>query len=83
MRLSLSQREEWAELDVEDNGVGIPGEDLARLFSHFHRGRNAAGYASNGLGLAIVKAIAEAHGASASAESSAGRTRFVLRLPAA
>jgi signal transduction histidine kinase len=48
---------------VEDSGIGILEEDIPRLFSRFHRGRNVSGYPGNGLGLAIVKTIADQHGA--------------------
>jgi signal transduction histidine kinase len=70
-----------ASLTVEDTGIGIPRDDLPRLFSRFHRGRNAASYPGSGLGLAIVKAIVEGHGGTIAAESLAQGARFVARLP--
>jgi signal transduction histidine kinase len=73
--------EGWGILWVEDTGIGIPPEELPRLFNRFHRGRNAASYPGSGLGLAIVKAVAERHGGHVEVESSPGKTRFTLRLP--
>jgi signal transduction histidine kinase len=66
---------------IEDDGIGIPPEDLPPLFNRFHRARNAATYPGNGLGLAIVKAVADAHGGKISVESSGHGTRFELSLP--
>ncbi len=68
---------------VEDSGIGIPPEDVAALFSRFHRGRNAAAYPGSGLGLAIVEATMELHGGKASVKSSPAGSRFELRLPLA
>ncbi len=66
---------------VEDDGIGVPPDDLPRLFSRFYRASNAAAYPGNGLGLAISRAIVEAHGGQIAVRSAAGRTRFELRLP--
>jgi signal transduction histidine kinase len=79
--VELVQEREWAELSVEDTGIGIPEDDLPHLFSRFHRGRNAAAYPGSGLGLAIVKAIAESHDGQVAAENTAQGARFTLRLP--
>jgi signal transduction histidine kinase len=68
---------------IEDTGIGIPPEDLPRLFERFHRGRNVHAYPGNGLGLAIVKAIIEGHGGRVWVESAPGQgTKFYLTLPA-
>jgi len=72
------------ELWVEDTGIGIPVDDLPRLFDRFHRGGNAAGYPGSGLGLAIAKAIVEHHGGRIEAESVLGEgTRLFFTLPKA
>ena len=80
--VGLCQEGEWAELWVEDSGIGIPEEDLPHLFSRFHRGRNAAAYPGSGLGLAIVKAIVEAHGGQVRGENVEQGARFTVWLPA-
>jgi two-component system OmpR family sensor kinase len=69
---------------VEDNGPGIPADQLERVFDRFHRTDAARDRASGGtgLGLAIVRAIAEAHGGSvAAARSGLGGARIELELP--
>jgi signal transduction histidine kinase len=69
---------------VEDNGPGIPADQLERVFDRFHRTDPARDRASGGtgLGLAIVRAIAEAHGGSvAAARSPLGGARIELELP--
>jgi signal transduction histidine kinase len=69
---------------VEDDGPGIPGDQLEQVFDRFHRtdsGRDRAS-GGTGLGLAIVRAIALAHGGSVSARRSAsGGARIELVLP--
>lgn len=50
-----------ARLWVRDEGVGIPAEDLGRIFERFARSDTARGTEGSGLGLTIAQAIAEAH----------------------
>lgn len=77
----LHQEGDWVSLWVQDSGIGIPAEDLPRLFNRFHRGRNAAAYPGSGLGLAIVKAIVTGHGGQVMAQNREQGARFVLKLP--
>jgi signal transduction histidine kinase len=60
---------------VKDNGIGIPEEDLPRIFERFYkadksRGRNSGG---NGLGLSLVRKIVHIHGGRVRADSTAGQ----------
>ncbi|RFC40961.1 MAG: two-component system, OmpR family, sensor histidine kinase QseC [Candidatus Nitrotoga sp. CP45] len=61
--VSITHQQGLACLSVNDNGPGIPEEELARVSERFYRpiGTNASG---SGLGLSIVNRIAEIHGAS-------------------
>jgi signal transduction histidine kinase len=71
-------------LEVEDTGIGIPKDDLPRIFEEFFRSANARGHTSDGtgLGLSIVRAVAEQHGGKVSVESAPGKgTRFTVDLP--
>ncbi len=72
------------ELAVADTGIGIPPEDLPRIFERFYRvdkGRSRE-QGGTGLGLSIVKHIAEAHGGRVSVESTLGRgSRFAVFFP--
>ncbi|MCO5166518.1 MAG: ATP-binding protein [Planctomycetes bacterium] len=69
-------------VSVEDRGVGIPPDELPRLFEKSFRARTAGGVEGLGLGLYIVRRIAEAHGGRVWAESRVGQgSTFHLALP--
>ena len=75
-----------AVIEVRDAGVGIPPEQLAHLFTKYHRvpGDTSRRVGGTGLGLLIVKEIVEAHGGSVTALSTgvAGEgTVFRVELP--
>jgi two-component system sensor histidine kinase SenX3 len=75
---------EWIELRVRDHGIGIPTQDLERIFERFYRvdrarGRDTGG---TGLGLAIVRHVASNHGGEITVDSVEGvGSTFTLRLP--
>jgi signal transduction histidine kinase/CheY-like chemotaxis protein len=72
----------FVEVDVADDGPGIPLADQERVFDEFVRLDGRAGAEGLGLGLAIVKRIAGLLGAPIRLVSSPGRgARFILRLP--
>jgi len=84
VRIALEERDGWAIGTVEDSGIGIPPQDLGRIFEEFYRTPQAKEVAprGTGLGLPLVKEILEAHGGSIAVESEVGRgSRFVFRLP--
>ena len=73
-------------VSVKDTGIGIPKEDLPRIFDRFHRAANARTMTERGtgLGLSIVKSILIAHGCRIWAESALGKgTTFFFSLPKA
>jgi two-component system OmpR family sensor kinase len=74
-----------AEVEVVDEGPGIPPDVLPTVFERFVRGESSRSRAhgSTGLGLAIVSSIVAAHGGSVDVDSRAGRTAFRVRLPVA
>jgi signal transduction histidine kinase len=67
---------------ISDTGIGIPAEDLSRIFFKYYRSAGATGFKGTGLGLAISKAIVEAHGGSIGVESTvAVGSRFKVTIP--
>jgi PAS domain S-box-containing protein len=72
-----------AEIVVQDEGIGIPRDDLPRIFDRFHRGSNVVTrIAGTGLGLAGVRQMVELQGGSISVESEQGvGSTFTLRIP--
>src|SRR5437588_2337792 len=85
IRLSARQRDGQLELSVSDEGIGIAGEDLPRIFERFYRADKARSpdrVRGTGLGLAIVKHVAQLHGGRVEAESELGRgTTIRVILP--
>lgn len=82
--IATSNRSE-IEIEVRDEGVGIPPEDLPFIFERFYKADKArvrGESGGTGLGLAIVKNIVESHGGHISAASRLGEgSCFTLRLP--
>jgi signal transduction histidine kinase len=73
------------EVSVSDSGIGIPEDQLGRIFNRFHQvdGSSTRRYGGVGLGLSIVRSILDAHGASIKVESGLGSgTTFRFWLPA-
>ena len=73
-----------AEIAVADTGIGIPADQIARIFNRFHQVESSTTrrFGGVGLGLAIVKSILEAHGSSIEVDSREGEgTVFRFRLP--
>lgn len=72
------------DIAVEDNGSGVPEEELKRIFNRFYRVEKSRSRESggSGLGLAICRSIAQAHGGSVHAYRSAlGGLGVNIRLP--
>ncbi|MBV9358888.1 MAG: response regulator, partial [Chloroflexi bacterium] len=76
---------EWAILRVVDHGVGIPADQLPRVFDRFFRGRNVVGRIyGTGIGLAGVRQIVEQHEGTIALDSAEGRgTTVTIQLPLA
>jgi two-component system OmpR family sensor kinase len=69
-------------VSVADRGIGIPPDDLPRLFERYHRGGNVSGIVGTGVGLYLVKMAVDLHRGSVAVESREGEgARFTVRLP--
>ncbi len=73
--ISIEDEKTRASVAVQDNGIGIPKENLDKIFDDHFRSKNAVAHYSNGtgLGLSMVKEIVVLHGASIQVESIVGR----------
>ena len=71
-------------ITVEDNGIGIPEQDIPRIFDRFYRAHNSGvNIKGTGLGLAIVKLICDKHDAEINVTSTLGKgTKFEVILSA-
>ena len=70
-------------ITVSDSGIGIPGDDVPRLFAEFFRASNVKNVIGTGLGLAIVKEIVSRHGGQINVESKEGiGTTVTILFPA-
>ena len=82
--ISVQENDEMIEVDVADDGAGVPEEHREQIFERFSRidEARARDGASTGLGLAITREIVEAHGGHITVEDGEPGARFVFRFPA-
>jgi PAS domain S-box-containing protein len=82
----LAARGRFIEISVLDTGIGIPGDDIERIFDPFEQGDNSIGrkYQGTGLGLSLTRRLVELHGGEIRAESEGhgkgSAFRFILPL---
>lgn len=84
VRVARTENEPYVKISIEDTGVGIPAEDVGKLFTKFYRSSNVvrAETEGSGLGLYIVKNIVERHGGALDVESVVNRgTKVTISLP--
>ncbi|MBC2579416.1 response regulator [Clostridium sp. DJ247] len=81
--VSYSVKENYMEICVEDNGVGIPEEEISTIFSIYEQGQGISEkYGGTGLGLYITKNLVELHGGKIAVSSIVGKsTKFMFTLP--
>jgi two-component system phosphate regulon sensor histidine kinase PhoR len=73
-------------VEIEDTGIGIPADQLARIFERFYQvdGTTTRRFGGTGLGLAIVKQIVENHGGQVGVKSELGKgSLFYFTIPKA
>jgi PAS domain S-box-containing protein len=84
IKVQLQQKEGHAELQVSDTGVGIPSEEMPKLFERFHRIENTRSrtHEGSGIGLALVHELVKLHGGAMRVESVLGKgTTFFVSIP--
>jgi signal transduction histidine kinase len=75
-------KDNWVVISVQDFGVGIPDEDMPRLFDRYFRARTAKGTTGTGVGLAFAREIIRLHRGTIEVASHEGAgTTFTIRLP--
>ncbi len=82
IRISAEEEGDRDVLVIADNGMGVPADDLSRLFRRFERGSNTRGISGSGLGLHIVREVVLGHGGEVWVESVEGEgATFRVALP--
>lgn len=84
IEVALHHRGAVAELTVRDSGVGIPADQLPRVFARFHRVEGSAGRSmeGTGIGLALVRELVRLHGGDVRADSQVGvGSVFTVTIP--
>ena len=83
IEISAKEIDGFVEIEVADFGMGIPKEDLERVFDKFYRVHRPDNVAGSGLGLSIARGIIEAHGGRITAVNRTGGgtvVKFTLPL---
>jgi signal transduction histidine kinase len=84
--ISLAIEEQQAVLRVSDEGIGVPPDEVDKVFGRFERGSNAVhrGIVGTGIGLAYVREVVTAHGGAVQVDSRQDvGSVFTIRLPLA
>jgi PAS domain S-box-containing protein len=84
IEVALRPAGERVELTIRDTGIGIPPDELPRLFERFHRVTNARGriFEGSGIGLALVQELVRLHGGSLRVASAPDQgTTFTISVP--
>jgi signal transduction histidine kinase len=80
--LTLICQEDRVQIHLQDQGIGIPSQDLHGLFEPFQRASNVGKIPGTGLGLAIAKQCVDLHGGDVLVESEEGKgTKLMITLP--
>ena len=82
VEIAATRAEREVLLSVRDNGIGIPADELPRIWDRLYRGDKSRSQRGLGLGLSLVKAVVEAHQGRVEASSDpGGGSVFSLSLP--
>lgn len=84
IKVELLSHNKFAEISIEDTGIGIPEDDLPFIFERFYRAEKsrARETGGTGIGLALVKQILLLHNGTIDVKSTVGKgTTFTVSLP--
>ena len=80
--LSIYYKDNLAYISIEDSGIGIPEDEIEKVFHSFYRASNTITYQGSGLGLSVAKQFMELHGGKISLTSTLNKgTTVTLCLP--
>jgi PAS domain S-box-containing protein len=79
--IKISKTKEILNIEVKDNGIGIPASEINNLFQSFYRASNSTNFEGTGLGLAIVKEFVNINNGTISVKSKLNEgTSFTIHL---
>lgn len=82
VNIKLQHTGKWIEILFEDKGIGIPDEDIRKVFEPFYRGTNALSVSGSGIGLPLVSQIIKNHNGDIDLSSEIGKgTTVIIKLP--
>lgn len=82
MTITAARNHQHIYIVVADTGMGIPPEDIAKIWDRLYRGDKSRSQRGLGLGLSVVKAVVHAHHGEVHVTSQPGRgARFSLAFP--
>lgn len=81
IEIKLKKSGDFAVAEFKDSGMGIPEEDIPRIFDKYYRSKSASGLEGSGLGLAVCKRICALAGGKIEAESRGKGATFTVTLP--
>ena len=80
--LSIYYRDNYAYISIQDSGIGIPADEIEKVFHSFYRASNTITYQGSGLGLSVAKQFMELHGGKITLTSTLNKgTEVILCLP--
>jgi hypothetical protein len=82
IKIEVFKKEDHLVIEVKDNGIGIPEEDLDKVFTRYFRAANVLNMQGTGIGLNIAKTHLENLGGSIAIESKEGvGTKVTMKIP--
>lgn len=81
-QIEVNYLDNGVEVLVSDNGIGIPKNEIEKVFNSFYRATNTLTYQGSGLGLVVAKQFLELHNGSIHLHSDLGKgTQVFLKIP--